>query len=92
MFANAPIVPTVVEVQVLRISFDAPCHYCRGGRRATTNIRSVDATGWPPQANMDVCGPHADQSSAHSQGSRGFEIVSSATLLRSRCLGWCLTP
>ena len=53
MFANAPIVPTVAAVQVLRISFDAPCRYCR--RPATTNIRPVDAIGAPMVADLYVC-------------------------------------
>jgi hypothetical protein len=48
ILAHAPIQPTCIAVQVLRISFDAPCRY--GRRRATTNIRPVDAIGsrwWP---------------------------------------------
>ena len=60
MFANAPIVPTVVEVQVMRISFDAPSRYCRGDRRATTNIRPVDSIG-RPMADLNVCDAHAEQ-------------------------------
>jgi|HubBroStandDraft_6_1064221.scaffolds.fasta_scaffold6527911_1 hypothetical protein len=44
-FANAPVVPTVVEVQVMPIYFDATCRYCR--RPATTNIRPVDGIGRP---------------------------------------------
>ena len=40
VFANAPIVPTCAAVQVLRISFDAPCRYCR--HPATTSSRPVD--------------------------------------------------
>jgi len=42
MSANAPIVRTVVAVQVGEIYFDVPCKYCRDGRRATANIRPVD--------------------------------------------------
>jgi hypothetical protein len=59
IFANAPIVPTVVEVPVLRIYFDAPCRYCR--RRATTNIRPVDAIGAPMVADLFLCDAHAEQ-------------------------------
>ena len=54
MFANAPIVPTVVAVQVGKIYFDAPCKYYRDGRPATTNIRPVDYIG-RPMADMNVC-------------------------------------
>ena len=60
MFANAPIVPTVAAVQVGKIYFDAPCKYCRDGRRATTNIRPVDSIG-RPMADLNVCTPHAEQ-------------------------------
>ncbi len=60
VFSNAPIVPTVGEVQVLRIIFDAPCRYCR--RPATTNIRPVDAIGSPIMvADLYVCTGHAQQ-------------------------------
>jgi hypothetical protein len=60
MFANAPIVPTVAAVQVMKIYFDAPCKYCRDGRRATTNMRPVDYIG-RPMADLNVCTPHAEQ-------------------------------
>jgi len=56
MFANAPIVPTVAAVQVMKIYFNAPCKYCRDGRRATTNIRPVDYIG-RPMADLNVCTP-----------------------------------
>jgi hypothetical protein len=42
VFSNAPMQPTCVEVQVMRISFDASCRYCR--RHATMNIRPVKLT------------------------------------------------
>jgi hypothetical protein len=56
IFANAPIVPTVVEVQVGKIYFDAPCRYCRGGRRATTNIQPIDALArqWLPTSTSAI--------------------------------------
>jgi hypothetical protein len=60
MFANAPIVPTVVAVQVMPIYFDARCKYCCDGRRATTNIRPIDSIG-RPMADLNVCTPHAEQ-------------------------------
>jgi hypothetical protein len=41
VFAKTPIRPTVVALEVGKIYFDAPCKYCRDGRRATTNIRPV---------------------------------------------------
>ena len=59
IFANATIHPTVVEVQVMTIYFDAPSRYCRDGRRATTNIRPVDAIGSPMVADLYVCTGHA---------------------------------
>lgn len=58
MFANAPIQPTVVAIQVGKIYFDAACKYCR--KRATTNIWPVDHIG-RPQGNMDVCSDHSEQ-------------------------------
>jgi len=61
IFADARIVPAVVEVQVLAIQFQAPCRYCRGGRPATTNIRPVDAIGSPMIADLYVCTSHAGQ-------------------------------
>jgi hypothetical protein len=60
MFANAPVVPTTVAIQVARIYFDAPCRFCRDGRRATTNLRPIDTIG-RPMGNMDVCEAHAEQ-------------------------------
>lgn len=72
MFANAPIVPTVVAVHVGKIYFDAPRRYCRDGRRATTNIRPVDTIG-RPLGNMDVCTPHAKQLVARAQA-RNLEV------------------
>jgi hypothetical protein len=59
MFASAPIVPTVVEVRVLRISFDALSRYCE--RSATTSIRPVEAIGSPMVADLYVCAGHAEQ-------------------------------
>jgi hypothetical protein len=58
VFDNAPIQPTIVAVQVAKIHFDAPCKYCRDGRRATTNIRPVDFIGHP-MGDLNVCGGHA---------------------------------
>ena len=60
VFANTPIEPTVVAIYVMRIYFDAPCRYCRDGRRATMNVRLVDYIGHP-MAELKVCGPHADR-------------------------------
>jgi hypothetical protein len=67
IFANAPIARTVVEVQILRISFDAPCRYCQ--RQATTNIRPVDAIGSPMVADLTpaACTP---TNSSRVRGSR----------------------
>jgi len=59
VFANAPIQPTCVEIQILRIYFDALCRYCR--RPAITNIRPVDAIGSPMVADLYVCAGHAEQ-------------------------------
>jgi hypothetical protein len=58
MFATAPIQPTVVEVEVMPIYFDATCRYCR--RPATTKIRPVDGIG-RPMADLNVCDGHAGQ-------------------------------
>jgi hypothetical protein len=60
MFATAPIQSTVVEVQVMRISFNALCRYCRDGRRATMGVRSVDVLGHP-MADLNFCAGHAAQ-------------------------------
>ena len=58
VFTNTPIPPTVVAVQIGKIYFDAPCKYCRDGRRATTNIMPVDHIGHP-MADLNACTPHA---------------------------------
>ena len=71
VFANTPIQPAFVEVQVLRISFDAPCRYCR--RPATTNIKPIDAIGSPMVADLYVCDPHAEQLIARAQ-KRSLEV------------------
>src|ERR1700732_3573700 len=60
IFANAPIQPTVVAIQVGKIYFDAPCRYCRDGRRATMNVRPVDYIGHP-MAELNVCSAHAER-------------------------------
>ena len=72
IFANAPIQPTVAAVQVGKIYFDAPCRYCRDGRRATTNIRPVDYIG-RPMADLNVCTAHAEQLIARAR-SKNLEI------------------
>ena len=71
VFANAPIQPTCVQVQVLRISFAAPCRYCR--RPATTNIRPVDAISSPMVADLYVCTPDADRLVAWARA-KGIEL------------------
>ena len=58
--ANAPIQPTCVEIQVLRIYFEAECRYCPDDRRAIINIRPVDAIGSPMVADLYVCEGHAE--------------------------------
>jgi hypothetical protein len=73
VFANAPIEPTVVEVQVVPIYFDALCRYCRDGRRATTNIRPVDAIGSPMVADLYVCPSHAEQLVARAR-EKGLDV------------------
>jgi len=60
VFDNASIEPKVVAIQIGRIYFDAPYRYCRDGRRATTNIRPVDAIG-RPMGDLNVCAGHAAQ-------------------------------
>jgi hypothetical protein len=60
VFDNSPIEPTVIAVQFAPIYFDAPCKYCRNGRRASTNIRPVDSIG-RPAGDANVCGGHAKQ-------------------------------
>ena len=74
IFGNAPILPTAVEVQVLPIHFDAPCRYCQDGRRATTNIRPVDAIGSPMVADLYVCTPHAEQLVARAR-EKGLDVL-----------------
>jgi len=56
---------------MLRISFDAPCRYCR--RPATNNIRPVDAIGSPMVADLYVCAGHADQLVARARA-KGIEV------------------
>jgi hypothetical protein len=72
ILGHAPIQATVVEVQVLRISFDASCRYCR--RAATTNVRPVDAIGSPMVADLYVCDPHAEQLVARARA-KNLEIT-----------------
>ena len=45
------------EVQVLAIQFEAPRRYCRVYRRATTNVRPVDAIS-PVVADLYACRAH----------------------------------
>jgi hypothetical protein len=72
ILAHAPIRPAVAQVQVLRISFDAPCRYCR--RRATTKIRPVDAIGSPMLADLYVCAAHAEQLEVRAK-SKGIAVA-----------------
>ena len=58
VFEHAPIEPRAIAIQVGRIHFVAPCRYCRDGRRATTNIRPVDAIG-RPMGDVNICAAHA---------------------------------
>jgi hypothetical protein len=44
VFANVPIRAACVEVQVLRISFDAPCRYCR----RPASAKGIEVSTWPP--------------------------------------------
>jgi hypothetical protein len=67
-FANAPIQPTSVEIQVLRIYFEAACRYWPDDRRATINIRPVDAIGSPMVADLYVCEGHAENLIARARG------------------------
>ena len=71
IFANAPIKRTCVEVQALRISFDAPCRYCR--RRATMNVRPVDAIGSPMVADPYTFTPHTEELVARARV-KGIEV------------------
>jgi hypothetical protein len=73
VFANAPTEPTCVAIQVLRISFDSPCRYCRDGRRATTYIRPVDAIGSPMVADLYVCAAHGEQLIGRAKA-KGLEV------------------
>jgi hypothetical protein len=70
IFANAPIQPTVIEVQVGKIYFDAICKYC--GKRATTNVRPIDHIG-RQQGSIDVCGSHAEQLIQRARA-KGMEV------------------
>jgi hypothetical protein len=69
VFANTPIQATVVAMQVGNICFDAQGSIRKCSAQATTNIRPMDHIG-RPQANMDVCSPHAAQliRRAHAKG------------------------
>ena len=58
VFTNAPIEPRAIAVSVAPIHFDAAWRYCHGGRRATTNIRPVDAIG-RPMGDVNICAAHA---------------------------------
>jgi hypothetical protein len=72
MFANAPIQPTVVEVQVLRISFDA---------RADTAVPAPSGykypagrpIGSPMVADLSVWSSHAEQLGERARA-KGIEI------------------
>jgi hypothetical protein len=72
ILAHAPIQPAVSQVQVLCISFDAPCRYCR--RRATMSIRPVDAIGSPMVADLYVCTAHAEQLEVRARA-KGIEVA-----------------
>ena len=65
-------VPTVVAVQVLRISFDAPYRYCR--RPATTKIRPLDTIGSSVLPDLYVCEAHADQLVPRAKA-KGIEVL-----------------
>ncbi len=58
VFTHAPIEPRAIAIQVGKIHFDAACRYCHDGRRATTNIRPVDAIG-RPIGDLNICAVHA---------------------------------
>jgi hypothetical protein len=58
VFTHAPIEPRAIAVSVATIHFDANCRYCHDGRRATTNIRPVDAIG-RPMDDLNICAVHA---------------------------------
>lgn len=58
ILSHAPIEPRAIAVSVATIHFDAACRYCRDGRRATTNIRPVDAIG-RPMGDLKICAVHA---------------------------------
>jgi hypothetical protein len=69
---NASIEPAAVALQVARIHFDAPCKFCRDGRRATTGIRPVDYIGHP-MGDMDVCSAHAGRLIERARA-KGLEV------------------
>jgi hypothetical protein len=58
MFANAPIVPTCVEVQV---DGSISMRSADNAGLATTSIRPVDAIGSAMVADLYVCEAHAGQ-------------------------------
>ena len=72
VFTNAPNEPTAVAVQVAKIHFDAPCRFCRDGRRATTGIRPVDYIGHP-MGDLDVCSVHAERLIERARA-KGLEV------------------
>jgi triacylglycerol esterase/lipase EstA (alpha/beta hydrolase family) len=59
VFTNSPNEPATVAVRDAKI-FDAPCKFCRDGRRATTSIRPVDYIGHP-MGDLDVCSAQAER-------------------------------
>ena len=71
VFTHAPIELQAIAVQVGKIYFVAPCRYCRDGRRATTNIRPVDAIG-RPMGDLNILRRscrEADRAGARAAGS-----------------------
>jgi hypothetical protein len=77
VFANAPNEPAVVAIYVMPIYFDAPCKYCRNGRRATMNVRPVDYIGHP-MGDFNVCTPHAEQRIARVSANEAWKSRSGA--------------
>jgi hypothetical protein len=75
IFANAPIQPTCVEIQVLRIYFEAACRYCPDDRRATINIQPVDAIGSPMVADLYVYDGLAERRSTEHARAKGQEVA-----------------
>jgi hypothetical protein len=69
IFANAPTEPTLVAIHVGKIYYAARCSIRRCTASVTANIRPVDHIG-RPQANLDVCSPHAEPliQRAHAKG------------------------